>query len=205
MGPDRNRPRTHPTLLISLNVPDNRELCPLPTHHTNTAMSAADADQEMGNEQETTIPPPPPQPEYPPQPSERASMPSTRFTIRVPGQMNYAGALKRSAEQAEEADEENRDEPLDGTEGATEPASPKPNLRTSGLIKGLDNNVFANLDLQVREAWESQAQEAVFVHYLDGGYSPNIAQNVHVIAEDLKGESNSVNPHDKANQKTSAL
>jgi hypothetical protein len=38
----------------------------------------------------------------------------------------------------------------------------------------------------VRESWASQTQEAIFVHYLNGGYNPNIAQNVHAIAEDLK-------------------
>ena len=45
-----------------------------------------------------------------------------------------------------------------------------------------------NLDPLVRSAWELATQEVVFAHYLDGGYSPDIAQNVHTIAEDLKSK-----------------
>jgi hypothetical protein len=45
---------------------------------------------------------------------------------------------------------------------------------------------FDNLDTLVRDSWANETQEAIFVHYLNGGYNPNIAQNEHVIAEDLK-------------------
>ena len=45
-----------------------------------------------------------------------------------------------------------------------------------------------HLDPLVRSAWELATQEAVFAHYLDGGYSPDITQNAHTIAEDLKSK-----------------
>jgi hypothetical protein len=58
-----------------------------------------------------------------------------------------------------------------------------------GPIKGFSaERVLDNLDPQVREAWKKRTANAVFVHYLNGGYSPNVAQNVHVIANDLKSE-----------------
>ena len=64
-----------------------------------------------------------------------------------------------------------------------------PKKPTSGPIKGFNaTRVYENLDFQVKETWKEHAQEAVFVHYLDGGYNPNVAQNVHAIAEDLKSK-----------------
>lgn len=155
-------------------------------------MSAVDTDQEMSNGQETANQNHQPLLDHgPPQTPERTNMPSTRFTVRVQGQMNYAGALKRTAEQAEGANEDGQDEQTnhEDAEETAETTLEQPSIRASGPVKGLDNKIFANLDIQVREAWESQAQEAVFIHYLNGGYNPNIAQNVHIIVEDLKGKS----------------
>ena len=58
-----------------------------------------------------------------------------------------------------------------------------------GPIKGFSSErVLENLNPQVRQAWKDQADEAIFVHYLSGGYTPNVAQNVHVIAKDLTSE-----------------
>lgn len=45
-----------------------------------------------------------------------------------------------------------------------------------------------NLDPLIREAWEQEIQDAVFVHYLDGGYNSSVALNIHVIADDLDSE-----------------
>ena len=74
---------------------------------------------------------------------------------------------------------------------------------TSGPIKGFNNDkVFENLDRQVREAWERQTQEAIFVHHMDGGYNPNIAQNVHTIAEDLKGKQTPIAVAEKGTHKS---
>lgn len=97
-------------------------------------------------------------------------------------------ALKRTAEQVES-----------GPEGDTPHAQPAPSddkedgekddhqeLFPPGPIKGFNTErIFKNLDPVVRKSWENQVGEAIFVHYLSGGYSPNIVQNVAVIAEDL--------------------
>ena len=59
----------------------------------------------------------------------------------------------------------------------------------SSPIKGFSTDkVMENLDPQVRSTWELEAQGVVFVHYLDSGYNPDITQNVHTIAEDLKSK-----------------
>ena len=84
----------------------------------------------------------------------------------------------------------------DGQHDREEPSSPETTLRwplgtLSGPIKGFSSNkVMENLDPQVRSAWELKTQEAIFVHYLDGGYNPDVTQNVHTIAEDLKSKQN---------------
>ena len=63
-------------------------------------------------------------------------------------------------------------------------AKPEP-----GPIKGFNSErVLENLNPQVRQAWKDQAHEAIFVHYLSGGYNPNMAPNVHIIAMDLTSE-----------------
>ena len=154
-------------------------------------MSTADTDQEMSSEQEMVSHiQQSPINQHLPQTPEHASMPSSRFTIRALGQLSYAGALKRTAEQAGNVDEDEQDDSTSqGNTGETTEIAPNhPTVRPPGLIKGLDDKIYANLDLQVHEVWENQAQEAIFIHYLDGGYNPNIAQNVHTIAEDLKGK-----------------
>ena len=59
-----------------------------------------------------------------------------------------------------------------------------------GPIKGFSaDRVLENLDAQVKEAWKGRMADAVFIHFLDGGYDQNIAHNVHVIADDLKSTS----------------
>ena len=64
-----------------------------------------------------------------------------------------------------------------------------------GPIKGFNmNHLLKNLDPYVWVSWVSQAGEAVFVHYLDGGYTPNITQKVHAIEEDLKSERPRLSP-----------
>ncbi|KAF9789375.1 hypothetical protein BJ322DRAFT_1177384 [Thelephora terrestris] len=56
-----------------------------------------------------------------------------------------------------------------------------------GLIKGFDSKkIWVNLNGRVQHDWESKANQAVLVHYLDGGYGPNLASNVRLIKEDLR-------------------
>ena len=108
------------------------------------------------------------------------------------GPTSYANALKRPAERAE--NEEPEKEPEVQSEGEEEEEQmpdtpPWPKYAASGPIKGFSTDqILAHLDPQVRESWEDQLDTAILVHYLDGGYNPNIAQNVHIIAEDLKSE-----------------
>ena len=52
-----------------------------------------------------------------------------------------------------------------------------------------------NLNPVVCSTWEQEAPEVVFIHYLDGGYNPDIAQNVHIIAEDLKSKHKTDTPY----------
>ena len=120
---------------------------------------------------------------------------TSRAAPRIPplrpgrGGFTYANVLKRSADQIgndplERPQEEcpPQEEEITG-EGAD---SFRDRKRAPGPIKGFSTEkVLENLDLTVREEWSEQAEEAVFVHYLNGGYNPNVAQNVHIIAEDL--------------------
>jgi hypothetical protein len=118
--------------------------------------------------------------------------PSTRFTIRIPGApMNYAAALKRTADQA---GNENPDSPNDDREDnttAADPAAPElaPWKLGPGPVAGFTTNrLLENLDPTVRKAWEEEAARGgIFVHYLDGGYTPDVANNAGVIEDDLKG------------------
>ena len=81
-------------------------------------------------------------------------------------------------------DGEGTEDPHEGEPGPSEQDEPKPN---PGPIKGFRNHkVLENLDPLVCKAWKEQANQALFVHYLDAGYSQNIAQNVHVMVEDLQ-------------------
>ena len=58
-----------------------------------------------------------------------------------------------------------------------------------GPIKGFDTKkVYENLNGQVQQAWEERAATAIFIHYLDSGYGPNMALNVRTIAEELRSE-----------------
>ena len=83
-------------------------------------------------------------------------------------------------------DGEGTEDPHEGEPGPGEQDEPKPN---PGPIKGFGNHkVLENLDPLVRKAWKEQANQALFVHYLDAGYSQNIAQNVHVMVEDLQSK-----------------
>jgi hypothetical protein len=116
----------------------------------------------------------------------KTTPPSSQFTIRIPKHRgSYANALKRAAEQTEDDEEEETNHSDEEKHTSMWPAK-----SPSGPIKGFSpSRALDNLDLLVRESWASQTQEAIFVHYLDGGYNPNIAQNVHIITEDLKSGS----------------
>ena len=60
---------------------------------------------------------------------------------------------------------------------------------TSGPIKGFcANHVMENLNPLVCDAWEKETREAIFIHYLDGGYNPDVTQNVHTITKDLRSK-----------------
>lgn len=115
-----------------------------------------------------------------------ARNPTPHFTVRIPGPHTYANALKRPADQAEiDQGGPSAAQTTQSGEESVDDGEPK----LPGPIKGFSTErVLENLDPLVRAAWESRADDAVFVHYLDGGYNPNIAQNVHAIAEDLKSE-----------------
>ncbi|KAF9783296.1 hypothetical protein BJ322DRAFT_1110179 [Thelephora terrestris] len=149
-----------------------------------------DTDQVMGSVEEPVAPSQPVLASNPtPTDREASAPPPSRFTIRIPSQMNYANALKRTADQSGNGDDHREEEQSDHEEEVTPVATvPRwPRVSPSGPIKGFSTKkVLENLDLQVKETWQSQAQEAVFVHYLDGGYNLNIAQNVHTIAKDLQ-------------------
>ena len=95
----------------------------------------------------------------------------------------YANALKRSIDQVGSDDQDSSMEDAE-EEGDRDEAKPEP-----GPIKGFNSErVLENLNPQVRQAWKDQAHEAIFVHYLSGGYNPNVAPNVHIIAMDLTSE-----------------
>ncbi|KAF9783470.1 hypothetical protein BJ322DRAFT_1110359 [Thelephora terrestris] len=108
-----------------------------------------------------------------------------KATAARPGPMNYAKALKRPAERSDN-DEEDEDA-TQAEPGSQEGTVPKRKEKPGpGPIKGFSpSRVLENLDPQVRETWAEQAPKAVFVHYLNGGYTLNIAQNVHAITDDL--------------------
>ena len=61
-------------------------------------MPGLDTDEEMGNAQEATTQTTPPH--KPPTQPPKAGAPSTSSTIRVPGPISYANALKCTAQQA---------------------------------------------------------------------------------------------------------
>lgn len=104
--------------------------------------------------------------------------------------MTYANALKRTAEQSveETLDRESEDGNSNADNEEEQYADERrwPQGAPSGPIKGLDlRKILEKLDPQVREAWEGQLDEAVFVHHLDGGYTPDISHKVHTIVDDL--------------------
>ena len=129
-------------------------------------------------------------PSPPPQPPTAVAEPHAQPAIQTPAQGLTNGAVKRKAQSDESEDGEDVDQPPtpppDGNQGADPLDWP---INIPGPIKGFDTSrILENLDPAVREEWEAQINEAVFIHYLDGGYTPTIAQNVHVIAEDLKSK-----------------
>lgn len=152
-----------------------------------------DLDQNMVNVQGDVVRAPPTQ-DDPPTPKPAGANPSSRFTIRVPSSMSYTDTVRRVAEESDtrdpmddRSDPEHSDSDDSAVQEATAPRWPK--KATSGPIKGFSpDKVLENLDPLVRESWRDQALEAVFVHYLNGGYNPNVARNVHVIADDLMSE-----------------
>lgn len=100
------------------------------------------------------------------------------------GRGTYANALKRSIDQVESDDQDSSMEDAEEEVEGQDETKAEP-----GPIKGFSSErVLENLNPQVRQAWKDQADEAIFVHYLSGGYTPNVAQNVHVIAKDLTSE-----------------
>lgn len=115
-----------------------------------------------------------------------ARNPTPHFTIRIPGPHTYANALKRTADQA--GNDQGGPSAEQATQSEEEPVDDR-EPKLPGPIKGFSTErVLENLDPLVRAAWESRTDDTIFVHYLDGGYNPNVAQSVHVIAEDLKSE-----------------
>ena len=150
-----------------------------------------DIDEEMSNVQET--PTPTHTPTSPPTCDQRAYPPSTGFMIRVPAPTTYANALKCSAQQVDNhppEDPTNIDEQSSNEDpGEPRPAPNWPTGAPSGIIKGFcASKIMENLNPIVCSAWKQEAPEAVFIHYLDGGYNLDIAQNMHIIAEDLKSK-----------------
>lgn len=112
--------------------------------------------------------------------TEEGKAPTCGFT---PAQTTYANTLKREAGQT-------------GTEsnGGETPQAGHKNPNPTFVVPEPDpgggftpSNIFDNLDPIVRRTLE-QAKEAILIHYLDGGYNPNIAQNVHVMTESLQSE-----------------
>ena len=149
----------------------------------------ADTDQVMDNAQDAGERDAPPEGQPTPPPRE-SGVPSSCFTIRIPSQRNYANALKHSADEIRDTEEgENEPQPSHDNDPLVATAPRWPQKPAPGPIKGFNaTRIFENLDYQVKETWKVQAPEAVFVHYLDGGYNPTVAQNVHTIEEDLKGK-----------------
>ena len=118
-------------------------------------------------------------------------IPPTRLATRASRPTSYANALKRTADQArnetseDEADNNERPD-YENPEEVEETASLWPNKAVSGPIKGFTTErVLENLDHLIRGEWEKQSGEGIFIHHLDGGYHPYIAQTVHTVEEDL--------------------
>ena len=152
-----------------------------------TRNSSSDTDQIMDNAPGIGEQNSPPR-NQPNRPSGGNGTPSGRFTLRIPSQINYANALKRTVDQVGDTDD-NGDGSRPDQEVPVETAPRWPQKPVPGPIKGFNaTRVFENLDYQVKESWKRQAKEAVFVHYLGGGYNPTVAQNVHTIGEDLKSK-----------------
>jgi hypothetical protein len=184
MSPTMNRQEDLAQLaLVSRSLSDTADTHPHPT-------SAQDVDEMMDGIQMANHDP------YTPNtpPTQAPKKTATPLTIKAPGPTSYANALKRAAEQTEDVDQvkerEEFEAPDEGeTEERTTNIPPWPKYASSGPIKGFSTEqILKNLDPVVRETWEGQMDTAIFVHYLDGGYSMNIAQNVHTIAEDLKSK-----------------
>jgi len=118
---------------------------------------------------------------------------NTQFTVVFPKPSTYANALKRTAGQVESdsGEDPSDDQPVspDDPGNGEEDGHRETIRRPPGPIKGFNTErILKNLDPVVRDSWEGQMDEAVFVHYLGSGYDPNIAQNVHMINEDLKSK-----------------
>ena len=148
-----------------------------------------DTDKEMSNAQGAITQSPP---HEPPAQTPRPNAPSMSFTVRIPGPTSYANALKHTAQQAGNNPLE---EPSDGGERPHKEALEEsisqrwPQGAASGPIKGFcAKRIMENLNPVVCEAWEQEVQDAIFVHYPDGGYDFSMALNVHTIADDLESE-----------------
>ena len=148
-----------------------------------------DTDEDMESVPEAGTPEPPSPADARP---DEAGAVDTSIVIRI-GPRDYASAVGRVAKRVEANNPETaRDsEASTDQQEAGEPGAGImwPQKPSSGPIKGFTpKKVFDNLDPLIREAWEEQAQDAVFVHYFDGGYTPTVAQNVQTIIEDLQSE-----------------
>ena len=131
---------------------------------------AVDADELMNELYQPREAPalPPPEPHQGRKPP--STIPSTRFTIRIPGGATYAEVTGGTANQKE---------------GHLDPNTPKP---APGPIKGFTfERILENLDPVVRERWRTLASEGIFVYSFDGGYHNTIAQEVQAVEDDLKG------------------
>jgi len=112
-----------------------------------------------------------------------ASMTYVNLLKRIAGQAgNDDGEGQSNGQNKEDGENEGDQEDEEDQEVVVLIAPPRPTL-FSGPIKGFSTNrVLENLNPVVHKAWASQAEKVVFIHYLDGGYGPNITQNVHVSA-----------------------
>ena len=178
---DREGPPPEPSL-ISLDIAGAM----IPQY----PMPGLDTDEEMGNAQEATTQATPPH--KPPTQPPKVGTPSMSFMIRVPGPTSYANSLKRTAQQAgdDSLEEENNGGKQPDKEVPEEAISQRwLQGAASGPIKGFCmRQIMKNLNPVVPEAWEQEVQDAIFVHYLDGGYDSSMALNVHIIANDLESE-----------------
>lgn len=115
---------------------------------------------------------------HPPQapnnpPDRAATQPST-----------YSEAAKRNL--PETTDEGSGDEGRMSLDDETDDVPLEEPSNLPGPIKGFNaNNVFYNLLGEVQAAWEEKADEAIFIHYLNGSYSPTMALEVHTVRKDL--------------------